>query len=955
MADLVINGASMALQYKRTTPRSIDSTDTWETLAQAKQYAKNTDNTAYVPYNGQVISVLENGKVYKLSPDNTISTSDGRQHYKLEEITSTNFNDDLYIKRDEAAQINHLWTFLKGINVNGLATLEQVKILKDIISGNFVVGSSGFGIYQDEQGNYHLDIDNVDVRKRLNVQDLRVEQSNYIGGKEILTVGGGIICTEVKDLGSSYRCFFKTEDADGRIIYNKFIVGDNAICQTFNLKNNNQYYWRAVTGVGDNYIDLSKTDCVSGSTVPKAGDEICHLGNKSNAERQGAIINDTITTGGPYIRVYSGISGFTLPEPIIDFNPNLSVVKAKLINQATGNDINDEMNQLRLDFGAVREQVDKEFTIWFYEYAPTMNNKPAVDWTSQELLELHEQDIFYDRSSGLVYRFEWDESMQEYRWNQINDVETIRALEKADKAQDTADSKRRVFLSQPTTDSVYDIGDQWLNAEYYENGVAIYVNDSLVCIKGKKKGEAFSIDHWQPSSTATTAYVENLGNQIIAAVTDSERGIQAAKDLANQGIADAANAAEEAAKALGIANDANGKADENTAVISVMNDTIAALVEGIHYDEKGNITNISTSGLVTTDDFSTLLAKEVKFDADGNVTNINTSGFVTESNFSSMFSQEADENGVITEANISTYIEDGISKATISADQISFEGTDVKISAENIDFIGKTIINDNFKVDEQGNLTLDHITANNGTFNGTVNATDGSFKGHVEATSGSFTGEVNATSGRFEGEVIATSGSFTGKVYASEGSFTGTVNATDGLFNGEVNASSGTFNGTVNATDGVFNGTVNATDGTFNGVVNATSGVFNDVQITGSIRTRWKTLQYKPIYTSASIDVWGFDGTAIEDDRIILEALTGAELLISWGDDADGRDLIIFNKITTKGATVSIKIPNGQSIVGSDGTTYIEGQSMSLYAGYMYRMVGMDDMWVVLQEIKVQG
>lgn len=222
------------------------------------------------------------------------------------------------------------------------------------------------------------------------------------------------------------------------------------------------------------------------------------------------------------------------------------------------------------------------------------------------------------------------------------------------KAQDTADGKRRVFVSQPKDSDVYDIGDMWVNATYSGEGVA-YKNDSLVCITAKAKGAAFSIKHWQPSSTATTAYLENLGDRILAAVTDSEEGIEAAKRLANQGISDAYDAAQDALNALGIARDAQEAADKNTAVIQVTKDSIAALVEGIHFDNSGNITNINTSGLVTTDDFNVLLSKKITFDAEGHVSNISTSGLVTEASFTHLFSKQAASDGYVKKAYIDLF------------------------------------------------------------------------------------------------------------------------------------------------------------------------------------------------------------------------------------------------------------------------------------------------------------
>ena len=239
-------------------------------------------------------------------------------------------------------------TFLEGINAKGTSTLEQIKLVGDILSSNFATGSTGFGIYKDEQGNYHLDIDFVDIRKRLNVESLQVNQATYVGGKQYNS--DGIICNKVEDKGTFWRCYFRTTDAEGRIIYNPFVVDDLANCETFNLKSGNHYYWRAVVGIGDDFIDLSKSDCISGSDDPLAGDSIVHLGNKTDPERQGTILWDSVTPGGPYIRIYKGINSYTMPEPLIDLNTVLSEISAKFINQATGKDIDDTINDLQTEW-----------------------------------------------------------------------------------------------------------------------------------------------------------------------------------------------------------------------------------------------------------------------------------------------------------------------------------------------------------------------------------------------------------------------------------------------------------------------------------------------------------------------------------------------------------------------------------------------------------------------------
>lgn len=703
---LDIKGDSFAGRYKRVNDYPIDTTDIWDTYNHALVYARNTDSVAYVPYAGQIVSVVEDGAIYKLEKDDSISEADGKKHFKLVLIGSKNDNDDRYLRRDVAETVQKLMTFLEGINVKGTATLEEITLLKNIVSKNFAAGGSGFGIYQDADGNYHLDIDFVDIRKKLNVEEIQVQRSTYIGGKQYNTAAG-IICKKVEDIGGSYRCYFSTTDAEGRTVRNTFAVGDLAISETFALKTGTTFYWRYVSGCGDDYIDLSKTDCASGSDVPAVGDNIVQLGNRADTSRQGAIVWDSVTAGGPYVRIYNGIGAdgtYTMPEPLIDFNTVLSEITAKFVNQATGKDIDETIEDLKTDVDLVKEQTDREYTLWFFDYAPTLNNIPASEWTTEALKTMHDQDMFYNRLTGKGYRFEAGV------WNEITDHLTLKALEDAAKAQDTADGKRRVFVEQPTTDSEYDVGDLWVNATY-NDGIVKYKNDSLVCKTAKVKGTAFSISHWEPSSTATTAYLENLSDQIILAVSNADDGIATAKELARQGISDAYNAAQDALSALGIAKGAQSAADKNTAAIQVTEKSIAALVEGIHFNSAGNITNINTSGLITTADFSALYGKEIVYDKDGHVDMTKMSGIITEAGLTGMFSQIADTNGYVKKSYIDLFVtelpEGGFqSNAIIDADQIRFNGN--------------IVANDTFVVDTEGNLTLNNIIAN-----GFINATSG--------------------------------------------------------------------------------------------------------------------------------------------------------------------------------------------------------------------------------------
>ena len=715
----VINtGSPYTGSIKRTNPKPLDSSSAIDSYENARIYAANTKGED-VPYPGQIIAT--EGKAYILKVDSEMPDESANEiyHCKLDELGGTSTLDKRYLLRDVAETVEKLMTFLEGINVKGMATLEEITLLRDIVSQNFSAGSTGFGIYKDEAGNYHLDIDFVNIRRKLTADEIQVQQSSYIGGKQWNTAAG-MICSAVEDKGTYWRCYFKTTDAEGRTVRNTFEKDDQVICETFNLDKQasgvlgNHYYWRLVINKpGDDYIDLSKSDCDTGSDAPQVGDNIVQLGNRTDASRQGAICWDSVTAGGPYVRVYKGINSYHLPQPNIDLNPEESVIKAKLISEATGKDVDTALGEIQGNLDIIKQQTDKEYTLWFFDYVPTLSNIPASEWTTAELKAMHDQDMFYNRLTGKGYRFESG------AWNEITDHLTLKALEDAAKAQDTADGKRRTFVAQPTDSQEYDEGDLWVNATYSDANVS-YKNDSLVCKTAKAKGAVFSISHWEPTSTATTAYLENLGDQIVIAVTNSDNGIAAAKKLANQGINDASAAAKSAAAALGFAQSAQSVAESNTSAIQVTNESIAALSEGIHFDGKGNITNINTSGLITTADFSALYGKEIVYDKDGHVDMTKMSGLITEAGLTGMFSSLADNNGYVRKAYIDLFV-------TQLPDK-SFQSNAV-INADQIRFNGNIVANDTFFVDTEGNLTLNNITANNGTFNGTINADGGTIGG----------------------------------------------------------------------------------------------------------------------------------------------------------------------------------------------------------------------------------
>lgn len=105
----------------------------------------------------------------------------------------------------------------------------------------------------------------------------------------------------------------------------------------------------------------------------------------------------------------------------------------------------------------LQNQIDGQIETWYYDYEPTLQNEPASLWTTSTEREKHLGDLFYWSSKGFAYRFMKDEAT--WKWQLVQDTDITKALAVAEKAQDTADHKRRVFVVTPQPP--YDIGDLW--------------------------------------------------------------------------------------------------------------------------------------------------------------------------------------------------------------------------------------------------------------------------------------------------------------------------------------------------------------------------------------------------------------------------------------------------------------------------------------------------------------
>ena len=230
-------------------------------------------------------------------------------------------------------------------------------IISSIASDGFNSASQqGFGIKPDDNGRYSLSITDLIVWGKAVFNELEIRKLSYAGGNVYLSGAGSKLVKVVPVVYNSekgeytlstnreydgWKCYILADDGT-MATQNLWVVGDQARCQTFNIKPgaydnaSNKEYWRCVVAVssesefivndegdslyGDKKFDwiiLSKTNCLTGSDIPADGDAIVldghqiQTGDESSISRTNVLMLETTGAGTPRIVGYRGITDFT--------------------------------------------------------------------------------------------------------------------------------------------------------------------------------------------------------------------------------------------------------------------------------------------------------------------------------------------------------------------------------------------------------------------------------------------------------------------------------------------------------------------------------------------------------------------------------------------------------------------------------------------------------------------
>lgn len=272
-----------------------------------------------------------------------------------------------------------LWQkFLRGILLGSEYSISELgeAVLKSLTLGKYGITStgdatlgeiastdynadeqSGYGLKKRKDGKYKLSLTDLEIWGKAVFHELEIRKLSYVGGNFVFSPAGSSLY-HVELVEGDYWCYILADDGE-KATENLWKEGDLARCKTFNVKTGvyenvaNKDYWRKVTWVSPNtyendnsgktilagrkfhLIVLSGTDCMTGSDIPSAGDDICCLGSKTHAtERGNAVMINTTGDGAPSFIQYAGINDYTLSgKEVTKLSPSGNIIRGAFYAQ----------------------------------------------------------------------------------------------------------------------------------------------------------------------------------------------------------------------------------------------------------------------------------------------------------------------------------------------------------------------------------------------------------------------------------------------------------------------------------------------------------------------------------------------------------------------------------------------------------------------------------------------
>ena len=278
------------------------------------------------------------GEVTNTIPDIIGSGDDTRPTEHNVFSAKRSLSEFLSKKHPDAAQA--FIKFLVGIGFQNAAKIDGMG--NAFLNSIQLLGSerflNGFGVWLDENGRAHGQIDYLEVIGKAIFRSLQIDEYKHIGGNIVLS-GANAVIEKVVPVTGGWKCYLHTDDGD-KAITNDWEQGDQALCQTFNIKAgiyenvSNTYYWRCVSEVGQKtdteeaYIVITDDDTYRDKSIendePKAGDNVVLCGHNTlwdiahgveptlHRNRMNVTMITTSKEEGGTIEVYRNIHDFSL-------------------------------------------------------------------------------------------------------------------------------------------------------------------------------------------------------------------------------------------------------------------------------------------------------------------------------------------------------------------------------------------------------------------------------------------------------------------------------------------------------------------------------------------------------------------------------------------------------------------------------------------------------------------
>lgn len=187
---------------------------------------------------------------------------------------------------------------------------------------------------------------------------------------------------------------------------------------------------------------------------------------------------------------------------------------------------------------ALQNVADNAIESWRGTGVPTLENKPASDWTTNDDKKKHSGDLYYDKSTGKAYRFGSDDGVT-YTWELNQDTDVTKALEDASKAQTSANNAQ---ASATAANTAAGKAQSTANTAVSNAATAKNAADAAQSSANKAQGDVDKLKIDIPETYATkssltqtaesiTANVESVKTTANSAVTAASKAQQTADGI----------------------------------------------------------------------------------------------------------------------------------------------------------------------------------------------------------------------------------------------------------------------------------------------------------------------------------------------------------------------------------------------------------------------------------------